>query len=423
MPMRIAAALLLFVSLRAACQTQVFAVLEEFDRIAAQPLWPGFEPRKIPVALYDGASTYLYRHPSPPKQFLPLEGHPGIYVFAGRHPSMLANTSTQIGGVTTATLGLAPEGRSQAAVLVHECFHVFQQQRRPTWTANEATLFTYPIEDAEGLALSRLEMEALRRALAGNPACWTGGVLKVRRERFARLPAGAVAYERGTELHEGLAQYVEGLAAGRKEVRFRSFGPSEVRQRGYLSGEALARLLDQVAPGWKSKVERSLDELLPEPSGASCDFTDEERQAARRQAQADVEALKQGRAELRRMFEAQPGWRIVVQAAEGKPLLLRNFDPINVERLSEREILHTRMLQLGNDAGSLEILNHGSMTTAAGAHPLFDGVRKWTAAGLEAQPEIQRDGDKISITAPSVKVSFTGAETELQPQAVAVHLR
>jgi len=113
----------------------------------------------------------------------------------------------------------------------------------------------------------------------------------------------------------------------------------------------------------------------------------------------------------------------VVQAAEGKPLLLRNFDPINVERLSEREILHTRMLQLGNDAGSLEILNHGSMTTAAGAHPLFDGVRKWTAAGLEAQPEIQRDGDKISITAPSVKVSFTGAETELQPQAVAVHLR
>jgi hypothetical protein len=176
-----------------------------------------------------------------------------------------ASTSTQIGGVTTATLGLAPEGRGQAAVLVHECFHAFQGQRHPTWAPNEAALFTYPVDDAEGLALSWLEMEALRRALAGNPACWAGGVLKMRRERFARLPAGAVAYERGTELHEGLAQYVEGLAAGRKEVRFRSFSPSEVRQRGYLSGEMLARLLDQVAPGWKPKVERSLDELLPEP--------------------------------------------------------------------------------------------------------------------------------------------------------------
>jgi hypothetical protein len=42
---------------------------------------------------------------------------------------------------------------------------------------------------------------------------------------------------------------------------------------------------------------------------------------------------------------------------------------------------------------------------------------------LEAQPEIQRDADKISITAPSVKVSFTGAEIESQPQAVVVHLR
>jgi hypothetical protein len=266
-------------------------------------------------------------------------------------------------------------------------------------------------------------MEALRRALAPNGACWAARAIGIRHERFARLPAGAVAYERGTELHEGLAQFVEGLAAGRKEPRFRSFGPSDVRLRAYLSGETLARLLDRAAPGWKARVEGSLDELLPQTPVASCDFTAEERQGARRQAQADVAALKEQRAELLRMFDAQPGWRIVVLAAEGKPLLLKSFDPINVERLSDREILHKRMLQLANDAGSLEILNHGSMTTAAGKHPLFEGVRKWVAAGLAAQPKIQRDGDKVAITAPSVKLSFTGAEIESQPHAVVVHLR
>ena len=422
MPTRIAAVLLLFASLGAG-QSPVFGVLEEFDRIAAQPLWPGFEPRQIPVALYDGFNTYLCRHPAPPKEFQPLEDHPGIFVFAGRHPSMLANTSTGIGGITTATVTLDAAGRNQAAILVHECFHVFQRQRHPSWAPNEATLFTYPVEDLEGLALSRLELEALRRALAEDAACWTGRALKIRRERFARLPADAVAYERGTELNEGLAQYVEGLAAGRKDLQFRVFGPSEVRQRGYLSGEALARLLDRAAPGWKLKVERSLDELLPEPAGANCDFTGEERQAALREAQSGLDALRQRRAELRRMFETQPGWRIVVQAADGKPLLLKSFDPLNVERLSEREILHKRMLQLGNDAGSLEILNHGSMTTAAGAHPLFDGVRKWIVTGLEAPPEVKRTGNRISIATPGVKLLFTGAEVENEPQAIVIRLR
>lgn len=423
MPNRIAAALLLFTGLSAVGQTQVFALLEEFDRIAAQPLWPGFEPRQIPVAIYDGSNTYLYRHPAPPKEFEPLESHPGIWVFAGRYPSVLANTSTDIGGVTTATFTVGAAGRDQAAVLVHECFHVFQRQRHPPWAANEATLFTYPVEDSENLALSKLEMDALRRALAGDSACWAGRALKIRRERFARLPADAVAYERGTELNEGLAQYVEGLAAGRKEPRFRDFGPTEVRQRGYLSGEALARLLDRAVPGWKLKLERSLDELLPEPGGANCDFTVEERQAARRQAQSEVDSLRQRRAELRRSFETQPGWRIVVCAAEGKPLLLKSFDPINVERLSERDILHKRMLQLGNDAGSLEILNHASLTTAAGAHPLFGGVRIWTVTGLEAPPEVKRFGDRISITTPAVKLLFTGAEIESGAQAIVIRLR
>jgi hypothetical protein len=414
--------LLLLFSLRAMAQAPVLALVAEFDRIGAGPLWPGFDPRKTPVAIYDGTNTYLHRHPAPPQGFAPLEGHPGFYVFAGRHPSVRANSSADIGGVTTATLLLGSGGRDRAAVLVHECFHVFQRQRYPGWSANEAVLFTYPVEDAENLALARLELQALGRALAGDRACWAGRAISLRRERFARLPGDAVAYERGTELNEGLAQYVEGIAEGRKDVRFRDFGPAEVRPRGYVSGEALAKLLDQLAPDWKSRVSRSLDELLPD-TAADCDFTDEERQAARRQAEAGVEALKRQRAELLAMFQTQPGWRLTVEAADGKPLLLKSFDPMNVERLTQRAILHKRMLQLGNDAGTLEIMNHGSVTTAAGGHPLFDGVRQWTTTGLAVKPEIGREGDKLVITASGIRVSFSGAQVESQAEAVVVHLR
>ena len=48
----------------------------------------------------------------------------GLWVFAGQHSEMRANTSTALGGVTTATLLLDPQrgldARKWASVLVHE---------------------------------------------------------------------------------------------------------------------------------------------------------------------------------------------------------------------------------------------------------------------------------------------------------------
>ena len=37
----------------------VLEVFREFDRIGAQPLWPGFEPTRTAVEVYDGTNTYL----------------------------------------------------------------------------------------------------------------------------------------------------------------------------------------------------------------------------------------------------------------------------------------------------------------------------------------------------------------------------
>jgi hypothetical protein len=206
-------------------------------------------------------------------------------------------------------------------------------------------------------------------------------------------------------------------------VRFRTFAPKDIRLRGYVSGEALARILDRLDPGWKLKIAGSLDELLPAADASGCVFPATERAAALEQARLDVATLERERVELMKGFEAQPGWRIAVETASGKPLTLGAFDPINVTRLTGQMILHKRWLRLKNDAGSLEILNHGSITEAAGAHPLFNGVRRWTTTGLGERPELQQDGSRVTLAGPAVRLDFSNAEVEWGAQSAIIRLR
>jgi hypothetical protein len=141
-------------------------IAAEVDRLAAQPLWPGFDPRQTPIAIYDGERTWLFRHPSLPEGFVRDPDHEDATVYPGQHPEVRSNTSANIGGVSTATFIMNPAAKrsltESAGIVIHETFHVFQRQHHPDWTANEGELFTYPVEDAEGLHLRRLETEALR---------------------------------------------------------------------------------------------------------------------------------------------------------------------------------------------------------------------------------------------------------------------
>jgi hypothetical protein len=83
-----------------------FALEREVGRMAkGNTLWPGYEPLAIPLAVFDGKNTYLFRHAAPPEKFRELQG---THVFEGRHPAVVANSSAQIGGVQTATVFLEP---------------------------------------------------------------------------------------------------------------------------------------------------------------------------------------------------------------------------------------------------------------------------------------------------------------------------
>ncbi len=412
---------------------RILAVLGELDRIEARPLWPGFEPRKIPVEVFDGARTWLVRHPNPPEEFRASAGGKGVRVFDGRHASLRANTSITLAGVGTATASLeghAEEPRRQAALLVHEIFHVFQARRHPKWGGNEVEHLIYPSEDAEVLAQRRMESTALRRALSAEnrrtAGGWAARALVARRQRFDRLTDAAVAYERGTELKEGLARYVEAKAAGdgASLLPEAEFPPDGVRLRAYDSGAAIGLLLDRLDPSWKSRLERKddtpPDELLRRAVAGieSMTFSDSEEEEARRRAAEDVKAMEARRAALRRDFLEAPGWTVVVEAENA--VFPQGFDPWNVDRLTASEVLHTRWIKLGNDSGSLEVLGRRCLTESAGKHPLFEGVRRATVTGLPSEPQVEETAGAVKVTAKGLTLEFRGARVERSARTLRV---
>jgi hypothetical protein len=108
----------------------------EVERLARErDLWPGYEPLVIPLAIYDGERTVLFRHPSTPAGSTPLaEAKPDVFAYPGRHPAVVSNSSAEIGGTMTATLladGAPKSATELAAVALHEAFHVYQRQHHP----------------------------------------------------------------------------------------------------------------------------------------------------------------------------------------------------------------------------------------------------------------------------------------------------
>ncbi|HEX6737195.1 MAG TPA: hypothetical protein VF310_02875 [Vicinamibacteria bacterium] len=409
----------------------VTLAVAEADRRAASPLWPGFDPRATPLAVFDGERTWLFRHPHPPAGFV-REGQG--WVMAGRHPALTANTSFELAGALTA--GVLLDGKAEvettalAGTLIHEAFHAFQRQRHRDWDADEGALFSYPAGDGALLGWRRLESLALQRALGeSDGAAWARAALLARRERFARLPPEAVAYERKTELKEGLAQFVEDQATGRPpSSRWPAgeFAPDGIRWRGYASGQALAVLLERFDKGWQSAIETqggTLDERLAAAlgEGATADLAPH-RAAVIEAAERDASALRASKEARRRAFLDAPGTRLEVEAAAGAPLFPHGFDPLNVVAFPDGAVLHTRFLKLGNAAGTVEVLGRAALTEAAGRHPLFEGVRRLRLTGLSAMPSVQESAGTVRVEAEGLKLELRGARVVRSPEGLRIEL-
>ncbi len=446
----IVVALLLFSQRSDGVMTEEERVLEIAQAVevlaASQEFWPGFDPLSIPLAIFGGENTYLLRHPTPPDGFTPFNkaGHE-IYIYPGRHSSVIANSSADIAGQVSATLladGQNADLPAQrlAAISLHEAFHVYQRDHHPGWTGDEGVLFSYPVDDSALLVLRRLETEALRRALTqpGQSGCWAERALQYRRQRFEEMDISFSAYERGTELNEGLAAYIQHKANGQPSIDFpdKVFKATEVRQRLYVVGTALALLLDQFSPGWARTLEQQddgiLDELLGaalakkyEPTTGSCGFSPAEMAETKRLAQVDTEQIASNRKRQRDALDKMKGWRVVILVNVAKPLWPQGFDPLNIDIL-EDGLLHKRWLRLGNESGQLVAIDVGEtdisvLTRRAGEHALFNGVRWVMVVGLST-PDLNTEGGGVKLSAQGLKLHFSDATAQVEGQNITVTL-
>lgn len=417
------------------------AVMLKLDEIAKMHLWPGFDLQQFPVAFYTGDQTFLFRHPQPPEDFVRSRERDDLWVYEGRHPQMIANTTMEIGGVITATIlldtaaGLPLE--KVAAVTAHEIFHAFQHKHHPGWRINTANQFIYPMDDTDNYADLILESMAFASALDSadvtTSAQWAAKALAIRSDRYSRLSDDSIGYERGVELLEGTAHYIEYSTmgeAGDSNGLLTTYPPQQIRLRLYATGRALAALLDRFDESWKEQLEedtaRHLDLLLQKALSskqvAPANFSEEEIASAKKAAEEGVGKLLAERKRLREEVISTNGWRITLAIIEGDPLWPRGFDPLNLLYLGENEVFHKRFLRLGNSAGNLSMLNLQAITVAAGEHPLFNGVKKVIIAGFEGEPSVDIDGEKVEIKADGFELSFTGAKVEFSGKEVRISI-
>ena len=420
------------------------AVVAALPRLPVDGLWPGFAPASVPVALFDGDRTWLVGHPAPPAEFTPAPGLPGVAVHAGRHAAVRGNMPTEIGGVSTAAVLLdqlhGMTADRAAAVVAHERFHVHQQQHHPGWSTNELAIFQYPTTDAQKLFDRRLETLALSRSLQAASAtqseCWLRTALLLRRKRMRELPEQVAGFERGIERQEGLARYVERRAAGLRssvDLPPNDFPPEEVRGRAYVTGEALATMLDRYAPDWKQQLADagdsppSLDSLLwvalEERPETSCGFSAGERADVLERAHASVDEVTAARDSVMQTYQQRPGWSVRVITA-GSPLWPQSFDPMSITRVGPVALIHERMLRAGNESGFIDVFDGRALSVGAGADPLMSGMREVLVTGIAERPAVASGEDiRVRIVAEGIELSFQGAHVETNGQEIVVRLQ
>ncbi|UQN06735.1 hypothetical protein [Deinococcus sp. QL22] len=139
---------------------------------SAKVLWPGFEPAKVPLVVYDGQKTVLW---GAQPIGMGWQAEEDRWAFPGRHPQVWANTSCALeDGLLAACLYLPSLPPSDtptdlAALAVHEAFHVYQScQGDSAWQINELDALTYPATDAKLLMCRAMEMQAPQRAMTAS---------------------------------------------------------------------------------------------------------------------------------------------------------------------------------------------------------------------------------------------------------------
>lgn len=195
------------------------------------------------------------------------------------------------------------------------------------------------------------------------------------------------------------------------------FAPDEARVRCYAIGARLANLLDVFRPGWQQALldspELYLDELFPvERLPLAPELAAGVWEKALESATQSVAQLIRRRSNELLEFRARPGWSLSL--TPNTPLEVGGFDPMNVQLVSEKQILHHRYLVTANDDIELELMAVHSLTETHGAHPLFGGLAAVQVTGLSERPKVESLEPSVRVTAPGLRLEMAAAAGEIE---------
>ncbi len=349
-----------------------------------QPLevWPEFDPRHVPFAVYDEREVRYLNHPSPPDE----------------PPELHAATDMEIGGVLTAVVpaAYAKDEAELVPLAYHEAFHVYQNSGGfapgPGFDFF-ADLAHYPELDAEYLTLCLLEemfftdaaMELEQKAAA---------LAQAARERHAVLARNedALRLETFSECTEGTASYVEHRVA--HEAFGRPYPPvsgGSKRVRVYSAGAALGRLLDVLGANWQRRIEKgaALSGVLMDAFPDDVDLRPYGLARMLEQTRAKVKELRDAvETELSRAFSAGA----VSLTLPPRTSIYRSFNPQRVTSLGDGRLVY-RGLRLDLPSGHVQLSED---------MPALENVRSRTLR-FPAQ-EVRFEDGRLLADEPGVRI-------------------
>lgn len=429
------------------CLAELWHLYDSF----ADPIWPVWDPRSLPIAIYrqDGV-VFLAAHPTKPlhaQEVFIATGvsGPPVYRIEGVPEDVNGNAVTvSFFGVPTAFVPLerVGEGLDDAlaflSLLAHESFHVYQRDEGKVF---RAPLASYPDDNPVNNALGNIEghllLEAVTTADGEKRKDQILAFALIRRERRSQLDEGLVAFERASEYYEGLATYLSfrlldamaasayrsspifsRLAAGRlpgaaaaavasrletlRTINRRGMGAG--RRRFYYTGMGLGLLLDSLLPRWKQVIHYKrvwLDTLLE--TRVSYDGGDaDDRLIARvefeydyvgklREEREHARILRRRKAELITGVLKGPGTILIFDISSLQPMEWM-VESDQVEAIGDRLQIHT----------GRSVFRFGSTSLTFNAVPVIED-RYNGLLELRIPQRLRKQGDK----APARPTEFT----------------
>ncbi|GAA0342344.1 peptide ABC transporter permease [Bacillus carboniphilus] len=238
--------------------------------------WAGFHI--YPFAIYDDEWVYVASHPELPEDFTEIDHQLSV---GPRTNHFIGNTAIEFAGekmgIWKVDLEQVKDFDKLYAGMVHELFHVYQQEFGEKRFANELLFIQYPFTESN-IAHRLMERESLYRAVLEDDPIKKHAYVKdfiLHRETRRNEIETFLDYELAIETIEGTATYVELQAcvdqkALQRESIISHYGKNlqehqemlaKFRASCYYSGQFIGLLLDHYEPGWQLEFMNAPDYL------------------------------------------------------------------------------------------------------------------------------------------------------------------